>query len=70
MLALATTASIIISGNKLRAGCSADADTVDPDRDNESLLPRVEPVDGSSLDFIVRSFPASVACEERYYDLC
>jgi hypothetical protein len=76
-----TTASISISGNtpltaerRLRAGCSNDAGTVDPGRDTESVCraghsPRVESFDGSSLFFIVRSFPTSLECDTRYYDL-
>jgi hypothetical protein len=82
MLERDTTASISISGNRartagrrLRAGCSNDADTVRPGRDNESVCradhsPRGESFDGSSLFFIVRSFPASLDDDTRYYDLC
>ncbi|QDU95021.1 hypothetical protein Pla8534_28320 [Lignipirellula cremea] len=32
--------------------------------------PRNEFTDGSSLDFMVRSFPSRLAFEDRYYDLC
>jgi hypothetical protein len=30
----------------------------------------VEPTEGSSLFFIVRSFPVSLVCDRRHYDLC
>ena len=65
MLAVSTTASIKASGNKLKAGCSARAVTVDPGRDSEPVVsseeegfPRCELADDSSLFFIVRSFPS------------
>ena len=64
MLDASTTASIKDSRIRLKAGCSADAGTVGPGRDNEPVvssgeegLSRVEAADGSSLYFIVRSFP-------------
>jgi hypothetical protein len=69
MLERDTTASISISGNTPRTDCSNDADPVRPVRDNESDLPRVESFEGSSLLFIVRSFPTSLECDDRYYDL-
>ena len=68
--------SIQDSGNKLKAGCSTRAVTVDPGRDNELVVssveegfPRSELVDDSSLFFIVRSFPSRLVFEDRYYDL-
>ena len=48
-----------------------------PGRDSEPVVssseegfPRVEPSDGSSLDFIVRSFLSRLVFEDQYYDLC
>jgi len=83
MLAGATTASIIVSGNKLKAGFSRGAEAVRPGRDNEPVvwsfasedagdgwLPRFEPRDGSSLFFIVWSFPSALGLRDRYYDRC
>ena len=76
MLPESTTASIKVSGNKLKAGCSTCAAAVDPGRDNEPVVssveegfPRSESIDGSSLFFIVRSFPSSLVSKDRYYDL-
>ncbi len=61
MLAVSTTASSKVSGNKLKAGCSTCAVTVHPGRDSEPVVssveewfPRSELVDDSSLLFIVR----------------
>jgi hypothetical protein len=72
-----TTASIRNSRIKLKAGFSIDAVAVRPGRDNEPVVssseegfPRVEPFDGSSLDFIVRSFLSRLEFEDQYYDLC
>ena len=77
MLVGSTTASIIVSRNKLKAGFSHDADPVRPGRDNEPVVsseeegfPRVEPCDGSSLFFIVWSFPSALEVRFRYYDRC
>jgi hypothetical protein len=77
MLALSTTASIRDSGNRLKAGFSLGAAAVRPGRDSEPVgspagegFPRVEPSDGSSLDFIVRSFLSRLVFEDQYYDLC
>jgi hypothetical protein len=82
MLASATTASINDPGIKLKAGFSIDADTVGPGRDSEPVvsrtgrvlgcegLPRFKSIDGSSLFFIVWSFPTRLAFERWYYDLC
>ena len=36
----------------------------------EEGFPRVEPSDGSSLNFIVRSFLSRLVFEDQYYDLC
>ncbi len=65
MLVAAAIASIRDSGNRLKVGCSLGADAVRPGRDNEPVVSsdeegfsRVEPSDGSSLDFIVWSFLA------------
>ncbi len=76
MLAGSTTASIKVSGNRLKAGCSTCAATVDPVRDSEPAVssvkegfPRGELVDDSSLFFIVRSFPSRLDFEDRYFDL-
>ncbi len=76
MLAVSTTASIKDTGNRLKAGCSTCAVTVDPGRDNEPAVssveewfPRNELADGSSLFFIVRSFPSRLDFEDRYFDL-
>jgi hypothetical protein len=75
-LSASTTASIKVSGNKLKAGCSTRAVTVDPGRDSEPVVssveewfPRSELADDSSLFFIVRSFPSRLDFEDRYYDL-
>jgi hypothetical protein len=77
MFSGSTTASIIVSGNKLKAGFSHDATAVRPGRDNEPVVssdeegfPRVEPCDDSSLFFIVWSFLSRLAFEDQYYDLC
>jgi hypothetical protein len=77
MLSESTTASIKSSGNRLKAGCSIGAAAVRPGRDNEPVVssgeegfPRTEPIDGSSLDFIVWSFLSRLAFERQYYDLC
>jgi len=76
MLAESTTASIKVSETKLKAGCSPRAAAVDPGRDSEPVVssveegfPRSELADGSSLFFIVRSFPSRLVFEDRYYDL-
>ena len=77
MLAESTTASIRDSGNRLKAGFSLGADAVRPGRDSEPVVssdeegfPRVEPSDGSSLDFIVWSFLSRLVFEDQYYDRC
>ena len=77
MLASSTTASINDSGNKLKAGCSADAVTVRPGRDTEPVvssgeegLPRDKSTDDSSLFFIVRPFLSRLDFEAQYYGLC
>jgi hypothetical protein len=83
MLASETINSIKDSGESLKAGFSAGAVAVDPGRDNEPVVaspksrdigvagfPRDESADGSSLFFIVRSFPSRLDFEGRYYDLC
>jgi hypothetical protein len=36
---------------------------------DEEGFPRIEPSDGSSLDFIVWSFLARLVFEQQYYDL-
>ncbi len=71
-----TTASIKVTGNKLKAGCSTCAAAVDPGRDSEPVVssveewfPRSESVDDSSLFFIVRSFPSRLDFDDRYFDL-
>ena len=72
MLAALTIASIKVSENKLKAGCSTCAAAVDPGRDSEPVVssveewfPRSELVDDSSLFFIVRSFPPRLEVEDR-----
>lgn len=72
-----TTASIRDSGNRLKAGFSIGADPVGPGRDSEPVVssgeegfPRVEPIDGSSLGFIVWSFLSQLVFESQYYDRC
>ena len=76
MLAVSTTAPIKVSGNTLKAGCLTCAAAVDPSRDGEPVVssveewfPRSELAEDSSLFFIVRSFPSSLASKDRYYDL-
>ncbi len=77
ILAGSTTASIIVSGNKLKAGFSHDAEAVRPSRDSEPVVsseeegfPRIEPCDGSSLFFIVWSFLFRLGVEAQYYGRC
>ena len=77
MLDSPTTASIRNSRIKLKAGFSICAAAVRPGRDNEPVFssseegfPRIELIDGSSLDFIVRSFLSRLVFEDQYYDLC
>lgn len=76
MLDSSTAASVEDFKIRLKAGCSTRAITVDPGRDSEPMVssveewfPRNELADGSSLFFIVRSFPSRLVFEDRYYDL-
>ena len=62
---VSSTASIKDIENMLKAGCSARAVAVRPGRD----IRRHELAEGSSLFFIVRSFPSRMEFEGRYYDL-
>ena len=63
--------------NKLKAGGSHGAVAVRPGRDSEPVVssgeegfPRIEPREGSSLFFIVWSFPSALDVRDRYYDRC
>ncbi len=70
-------------GNKHKAGGSRGAGAARPGRDNEPGVsasahggvgaegfPRFEPREGSSLFFIVWSFPSALDLRFRYYDRC
>ena len=70
MLDASTTGSVRNSRFRLKAGFSIRASAVRPGRDNEPVVssreegfPRVEPSDGSSLDFIVWSFLSRLVFE-------
>jgi len=79
----ATTASIIVPGNKLKAGFSPDVNAECPGRDikpvvssltsddvGEEGFPRIEPCDDSSSFFIVWSFPSALGWRSWYDDRC
>ena len=72
MLDASTTASLRNSKIRLKAGFSISAAAVRPGRDNEPVVssgeegfPRTEPIDGSSLDFIVWPFLSRLAFEDQ-----